>query len=47
MALHRTQSTKDKPKLCPPWEGPYKIAEIVQPGTYQLKDSDGNILIHT
>jgi len=37
-------TTKDMHKLSPPWEGPYVIAQILRPGTYQLKDSDGNIL---
>ena len=37
-------STKDKDKLSPPWEGPCSIAEVIHPGTYKLKDSDGNIL---
>ena len=38
---------KDKHKLSPPWEGPYSIAEVIQPGTYKLKDSDGNILTNS
>jgi hypothetical protein len=47
LVLRRAQSTKDKHKLTPPWEGPYKIVELVRPGTYRLKDSDGNILTNT
>jgi hypothetical protein len=47
LVLRRAQSTKDKHKLTPPWEGPYTIMEVVQPGTYRLKDSDGNILTNT
>jgi hypothetical protein len=38
---------KDKLKLSPPWEGPYIIAEVIRPGTYKLKDSDGNILTNS
>jgi hypothetical protein len=38
---------KDKHKLSPPWEGPYNIAEVIRPGTYKLKDSDGNILTNS
>jgi hypothetical protein len=44
LVLRRAQSTKDKHKLTPPWEGLYMIAEAVQPGTYRLNDSDGSIL---
>ena len=40
-------STKDKHKLSPPWEGPYSIIEVIRPGTYKLKDSDGNILTNS
>jgi hypothetical protein len=47
LVLRRVQSTKDRHKLTPRWEGPYKIVEVVQPGTYRLKDSDGNILTNT
>jgi hypothetical protein len=45
--LRRAQSTKDKHKLTPPWEGLYMIPEVVRPGTYRLKDRDGNILTNT
>jgi len=44
LVLRRVMTTKDMHKLSPPWEGPYVIAQILRPGTYQLKDSDGNIL---
>ena len=47
LVLQRVMSTKDKHKLSPPWEGPYSIAEVIQPGTYKLKDSDGNILTNS
>ena len=43
LVLRRVISTKDKHKLSPPWEGPYSIAEVIRPGTYKVKDSDGNI----
>ena len=29
LVLRRTQSTKDKHKLSPPWEGPYAVAEVI------------------
>jgi hypothetical protein len=47
LELWRVQSTKDKHKLTPPWEGSYTIAEVVGPGTYRLKDSDDIILTNT
>ena len=45
--LRRVMTTKGKHKLSPPWEGPYSIAEVIRPGTYELKDSDGNILTNS
>ena len=47
LVLRRVMSMKDKHKLSPPWEGPYSIAEVIRPGTYKLKDSDGNILTNS
>jgi hypothetical protein len=47
LVLRRAQLTKDKNKLTPPWEGPYMIVEVLQLGTYRLKDSDSNILTNT
>ncbi|XP_039818541.1 uncharacterized protein LOC120681058 [Panicum virgatum] len=44
LVLRRVMTTKDKHKLSPPQEGPYSIAEVIRPGTYKLKDSDGKIL---
>ena len=29
LALRRTQSTKEKHKLSPPWEGPYTVTEVI------------------
>ena len=40
-------SMKDKHKLSPPSKRPYIIAEVIWPGTYKLKDSDGNILTNS
>lgn len=28
-------------KLTPDWEGPYKVTEIVRPGTYKLQNIEG------
>jgi hypothetical protein len=47
LVLRRVQSTKKKHKLSPPWQGSYTIVEVIRPSTYQLKDSDGNILTNT
>ena len=34
LVLRRTQSTKEKHKLSPPWEGPYMVTEVIRSGTY-------------
>ena len=47
LVLQRTQSTKDKHKLSPPWKGPYTVTKVSQPGAYRLKDDNGNILTNT
>ena len=47
LVLRWVMSTKDKHKLSPPWEGPYSIAEVIRPGTFKLKDSNGNILTNS
>jgi len=47
LVLRRTQSTKNKHKPSPPWEGPYVVAEVIQLGTYRLKDDNGNVLTNT
>ena len=33
LVLRRTQSTKEKHKLSPPWEGPYTVIEVIRPST--------------
>ena len=47
LVLQRTQSTKEKHKLSPPWEGSYTVTKVIRPGTYRLKDDNGNILTNT
>ena len=47
LVLLRTQSTKEKHKLSPPWEGPYTVTKVIQPGTYQLKNDNGDVLTNT
>ena len=45
--LRRTQSTKENHELPPPWEGPYTVTKVMQPGAYRLKDDNGNVLTNT
>ena len=47
LVLRRTQSTKEKHKLSPQWEGPYTMTDVIQPGAYRLKDDNGNVLTNT
>jgi len=47
LVLQRTQSTKEKHKLSPLWEGPYMVTEVIRPSIYRLKDDNGNILTNT
>jgi len=47
LMLQRTQSTKEKHKVSPPWEGPYTVTEVIRPGTYRLKDDNGDVLTNT
>ncbi|XP_064971613.1 uncharacterized protein LOC135616356 [Musa acuminata AAA Group] len=34
-------------KLAPKWEGPYRVVEIIRPGTYRLATIDGSSLLRT
>ena len=43
LVLHLVQSSRDYHMLSPPWEGPYIIAEVLQPGTYMLKTIDDEV----
>ena len=47
LVLRRTQSTKEKHKLSPPWEGPYMMTEVIRSGAYRLKNDNGNVLTNT
>ena len=47
LVLRRTQSTKEKHKLSPPWEGPYTMTEVIRPGAYRLKDDNDDVLTNT
>ena len=33
-------------KLSPPWEGPYKVIQVVRPGTYRLEHLDGTPILN-
>ena len=41
MALRRIQNPKGGHKLSSPWEGPFIVTEVVQPGSYKLQWVDG------
>jgi len=41
LVLRRKQKTKGMHKLSSPWEGPYVVKEVTQPGSYRLCDLDG------
>ena len=47
LVLRRTQSTKEKHKLYPPWEGPYTVTEVIRLGNYRLEDDNDNALTNT
>jgi hypothetical protein len=43
LVLRRVQGSMDKHKLSPPWEGPFVIHEVFQPGTYKIQYEDERI----
>ena len=43
LVLHLVQSNKNRHKLSLPWEGPYAVMEVLQPGTYKLKTIDSKV----
>lgn len=34
-------------KLSPPWEGPYRVAKVVRPGTYRLETLNSSLIPNT
>ena len=44
LVLRRVQDTRGQHKLSPPWEGPYIVDQVLRPGTFKLRDSDGQVL---
>jgi hypothetical protein len=45
--LWRSQSSKGRYKLTPPWEGSYIITEVLKLGTYKLSNEKGKIFTNT
>jgi hypothetical protein len=43
MVLCLRQDSRGRYKLTPPWEGPFVVAEVLQPGTYKLATADGEV----
>nr|ABA95029.1 retrotransposon protein, putative, Ty3-gypsy subclass [Oryza sativa Japonica Group] len=44
LVLRKIQTTRDRHKLSPLWEGPFIISEVTRPGSYRLKREDGTIV---
>jgi hypothetical protein len=44
LMLRRVQGSKDRHKLSPPWEGPFIIHGVLQPGTYKIQYEDGRVI---
>jgi len=42
LVLRKIQTTKDRHKLSPLWEGPYYVIEVTRPGSYRLGREDGS-----
>ncbi len=40
LVLRKIQTTRDRHKLSPLWEGPFVISEVTRPGSYRLKRED-------
>ncbi|XP_065012847.1 uncharacterized protein LOC135641416 [Musa acuminata AAA Group] len=50
LVLRRTEVSnpaRARGKLAPKWEGPYRVAEIIRPGTYRLATMDDSPLLRT
>nr|AAT73678.1 putative polyprotein [Oryza sativa Japonica Group] len=44
LVLRKIQTTRDRHKLSPLWEGPFIISEVTRPGSYRLKREDSTIV---
>ncbi|CAN6216899.1 unnamed protein product [Urochloa humidicola] len=40
LVLRLVQTKKGRHKLTPPWEGPYIVSQLLQPGSYKLQTPD-------
>lgn len=40
LVLRKVQTTKDRHKLSPVWEGPFVVKKVARPGAYRLKTED-------
>jgi hypothetical protein len=47
LVLRLVQSSKDRHKLAPPWEGPFIVTEVLRLGTYKLQTADGEVFANT
>jgi len=43
LVLRFRQDSRGRHKLSPPWEGPYIIAKVLEPGTYKLVNENGEV----
>ena len=44
LVLRKIQTTQNRHKLSPIWEGPFIIAEVTRPGAYRLQRKDGSLV---
>ena len=44
LVLRKIQTTQNRHKLYPTWEGPFIIAEVTRPGAYRLQREDGSLV---
>jgi hypothetical protein len=43
LVLRLRQDNRVRHKLTPPWEGPFVVTEVLQPGTNKLATTDGKV----
>ena len=44
LVLRKIQTTQNRHKLSPIWEGPFIIVEVTRPGAYRLQCEDGSLV---
>jgi hypothetical protein len=47
MVLRLRQDNQGRHKPTPPWEGPFIIAKVLNPGTYKLRNEEGEVYNNT